>query len=69
MPFNLNFQAERIYILNYQELDAIEKKFNHRKSKRYVVAPMCLLYSRSNGDLMPIAIQLHQVNLFWIFFK
>lgn len=56
-------------MLNYQELDAIDKKFNHRKSKRYVVAPMCLLYSRSNGDLMPIAIQLHQVILFWIFFK
>ena len=69
MILNINFQAGRIYMLNYQELDAIDKKFNHRKSKRYVVAPMCLLYSRSNGDLMPIAIQLHQVILFWIFFK
>ena len=50
-------------MLNYKELDEIDKKFNHKKSKRYVVAPMCLLYSKSNGDLIPIAIQLHQVNL------
>lgn len=55
-------QDERIYIVDYKILEDIPcyGEDEAEEERRYVCASMGLFYVKGNGDMVPIAIQLHQ---------
>ncbi|KAL3883125.1 hypothetical protein ACJMK2_029418 [Sinanodonta woodiana] len=57
-------EAGHVYLLDYKVLQDVPRKID-----RYLPNPLCMLYVRSNGTLVPIAIQLGQspeeANLIW----
>ena len=55
----MNFKLGNIYIVNHAILNAISTG-HHQGKKLAVAAPMCLLYLRTDNQLVPIAIQLNQ---------
>ena len=52
-------QSGYVYLVDYWLLDDVPTV--HRDADhRYMAAPLVLLYVRASGDLVPLAIQLHQ---------
>ena len=49
-----------MYIVDYSILEGIQRNGQGTDEARYVTEPLVLLYVKSSGDLVPIAIQLHQ---------
>ncbi|ELU07246.1 hypothetical protein CAPTEDRAFT_169085 [Capitella teleta] len=52
-------QAGRVFLADYKILEDIYT-FHQDADNRYMVAPLCLLYVRGSGDLIPLGIQLKQ---------
>ena len=54
-------QAGHIYLVSYPELCKLVSSLNHLpQAACFVAAPMCMLYVRTDTELVPIAIQLAQ---------
>ena len=64
-------QDGRVYMVDYEILDDIPHYGQHDKTceRRYTCAGLGLFYVKGSGDIVPIAIQFHQVpsdtNLIW----
>lgn len=56
------YQAGYVYIVDYKELEGIKRngEKGNSNARCYAAEPLCLLYVKSYGDLVPIAIQLFQ---------
>ena len=57
--FLFNFLIGNVYIVNYTFLRDISRG-HHQGKKLELAAPICLLYLRTDSELVPIAIQLGQ---------
>ena len=55
-------QEGHVYIVDYKELEGIKRSGENGSGsfRAYAAEPLCLLYVKSSGDLIPIAIQLFQ---------
>ena len=53
------FEAGRVYVLSYPELECLAPSANYKgKYDTYIACPTCLLYVRRDSHLVPVAIQL-----------
>ena len=58
--FFFSLQNGRVYIADYKILEDIPQYGQDTSERRYVCASLGLFYVKGSGDLVPIAIQLHQ---------
>ena len=57
----VSFQAGHVYIVDYKELEGIQRKGeNGTRDRCYIAEPLGLFYVNTSGDLVPIAIQFFQ---------
>ena len=54
-----SYYLGNVYLVNYPLLNDISTG-HHQGKKIEIAAPICLLYLRTDGELVPIAIQLRQ---------
>ncbi|MBN3311329.1 ALOX8 lipoxygenase, partial [Amia calva] len=55
----VELKAGNLFLVDYKLLDGIKGNVL-KKIQQYVPAPLCLLYKKADGNLVPIAIQLKQ---------
>ena len=53
------FQAGHIYIVDYKDLEGVDRSCAEGQ-QMFAAEPLGLFYVKPTGDLVPIAIQLHQ---------
>ncbi len=56
------FQEGNIFIADYELLDGVTPNATDPCTLQYLAAPICLLYKNSQNKIMPIAIQVSEIN-------
>ncbi len=59
---HLIFQEGNIFIADYELLDGVTPNATDPCTLQYLAAPICLLYKNSQNKIMPIAIQVSEIN-------
>ncbi len=60
--WHLIFQEGNIFIADYELLDGVTPNATDPCTLQYLAAPICLLYKNSQNKIMPIAIQVSEIN-------